>query len=422
MNAVLREELAQRAHALDPPGVDVQALVAQGEKRLRHRRFGAVAGTVLAVALAVGVPAAVVDMRDEPKSVEKPKPPEAPKKDENASARPLVYAQGTVLHVGSKEIDTGLTPAYSHVAAGAVVSPDGATFTGPDECIPASKVMNNLEVTDAGAVFTTYDGQLWFSDGTSVQHIGGVPGKNQLRNGAIADSCGNCMSADAFETDDTGSRVAWLEHASGDQLDLVVYDTAERAVHSRLALPMSPHGYAFLESMYGDHVYWTRYSARGGSRQQLMRTVVAASIHEKATQRMLAAERQGAARLVVGRGPEAQSVTPRDEQSFQVLESRLEPVRFDGDVTNANYFVPVFDPVTGKRLQFRAPEGLQKGNELVVFEWLDDDRFVLSTEPRWVSTERRDIVVCRISTETCEITVRKKPGNWLALPSVGFPG
>ncbi|HSK34834.1 MAG TPA: hypothetical protein VK903_15240, partial [Propionicimonas sp.] len=420
----LRETLARRAHAVDPPGVDVQAVVAQGERRLRHRRFGAVAGTVLAVALAVAVPAVIVDLRDEPKSVEQPKPPEPPERvDEEATARPLVYAEGSILHVGSRAIDTGLTPASSGVAAGAVASPDGPEFSGRDEHIPDSRIMSALYVTDEGAVFTTLDGRVWFSDGTSLQHIGGVAGKNQDRVGAVADRCGNCLSADAVQTDDAGSRVAWLEHARGDQIDLVVYDTADRAVHTRLGLPLLRRGYGFLEDMYGDHVYWTRYTGRDEDRPQLMRTVVSASVHEPATQRMLAAERQGKARtLVVGRGAEAVIVTPQDQQGFQVTRSRLEPVQFDGDVTNANYFVPLFHPVTGERIHLRAPAGLQKTNELVLFEWLDDDRFVLSTEPRWVAIERRDIVVCRLSTERCEITVRKKPGHWLALPVVGFPG
>jgi hypothetical protein len=155
-----------------------------------------------------------------------------------------------------------------------------------------------------------------------------------------------------------------------------------------------------------------------------MRTSVSTSTHEPATRRMLAAERQGRTRtLVVGRGADAAIVSAQDLQGFQVKGSRLEPVRFDHDVTNANYFVPLFDPLTGKRVHLRAPKALERSNEVVLFQWLDDDRFVLSTEPRWFADERRDIVVCRLSTERCEITVRKKPGRWLALPSEwGFPG
>jgi len=75
MTNALRESLARRAHAVEPPPLDVHALVSVGEKRLRRRRFGAVAGSVLAVALAVGVPAVVWELGDEPRSVEQPKPP-----------------------------------------------------------------------------------------------------------------------------------------------------------------------------------------------------------------------------------------------------------------------------------------------------------------------------------------------------------
>jgi len=74
MTNALRESLARHAHAVEPPALDVHALVSVGEKRLRRRRFGAVAGSVLAVTLAVGAPAVVWDLRDEPASVEKPRP------------------------------------------------------------------------------------------------------------------------------------------------------------------------------------------------------------------------------------------------------------------------------------------------------------------------------------------------------------
>jgi hypothetical protein len=407
MTDVLREALARRAQAVDPPRVDVDSLVAVGEKRLRRRRRGAVAGSVLAVALAVGVPAVVWDLRDAPRSVEQPKPPGPPEEvHEEVAVRPLVYAEGSTLHVGSRTIDTGLTP-----------SPGASR-------LPDSRLMRALHVTDDGAVFTTHDGRILFSDGSSVQHIGGVAGRDQLRNGAVADRCGNCLSPEAVQTDDAGSLVVWLEHARGGRFTLVVHDTSVREVTARLDLPLPRGGYVFLEDVYGDHVYWTRHSGPEGASSRLMRTVVSTSTHEPATRRVLAAERQGKARtLVVGAGPEAAITTAQDQQGFQVRGSRLEPVRFDGDVTNANYFVPLFDPVTGKRLHLRAPTGLQKTNEVVLFQWLDDDRFVLSTVPRWVATERRDIVVCRLSTERCEITVAKKPGHWLALPSEwGFPG
>ena len=74
MTNALRESLARHAHAVEPPALDVHALVSAGEKRLRRRRFSAVAGSVLAVALAAGVPAVVWQLGDEPRSVEQPKP------------------------------------------------------------------------------------------------------------------------------------------------------------------------------------------------------------------------------------------------------------------------------------------------------------------------------------------------------------
>lgn len=82
MNDVIREALDQRAHAAEPTALDVNGLVAHGERRLRRRRFGIVAGAALAVALVVAVPALIVDLRDEPRSVEQPKTPIRPKQTE----------------------------------------------------------------------------------------------------------------------------------------------------------------------------------------------------------------------------------------------------------------------------------------------------------------------------------------------------
>ena len=126
MRSSLRESLARQAHAVEPPELDVHALVSVGEGRLRRRRFAAVAGSVLAVALAVGVPTVVWDLGDEPRSVEQPKPPGPPRKVEELGTRPITYGQGRNLHLGNREIDTGLD--FLSVA----VTDDGAALTAID--------------------------------------------------------------------------------------------------------------------------------------------------------------------------------------------------------------------------------------------------------------------------------------------------
>jgi hypothetical protein len=416
MSDVLREALSERADAVDPPRLDTQAVVASGEQRLRRRRLGAVAASVLAVALVVGVPAAVLELRHESRSVEQPEVPTPPEKGDEkvvTGPRPLVYAEGPELHVGDRTLALGKMRA-GHGIVGA--SPDS---------------MVSLHVTDAGAVFATFDGRIWFSDGSSAEHIGTVPGPRR-EPGHTTFVHG--LPQSWIETDDAGSRAAWLEHPSRGRPQLVVYDTAARAVQSRVVLPVPQGvgkaqfpGWEDAESgLYGDHVYWhlvivPRYGSIGPPR--LMRTKLSTGTTERATRRMLAAERYGNPRtLVIGKGAEAEVVTGRDGQAFQRFGSRLEPVRFDHDITNANYRVPAFHPVTGEQLRFRAPARLAESNELVLFQWMDDDRFALSTRPLFGSNERRDLVICRVSTERCEIAVRKGPGAWLLLPEASLPG
>jgi hypothetical protein len=411
MTDVLREMLAERAHAIDAPRMDASALVARGEKRLRHRRLGAVAGSVLAVALAVGGPALVMDLRHEPRSVNQPKPLPPPKKGDDGikpPARPLVYVEGSVLHVGSRQIDTGMTPALVGVQAEAM--------TGHH--VPDSQIMNSLQMTDDGAVFTTLDGRLWFSDGETIVRLWGVPGDDRV-GGVVGD----------VQTESAGSRVAWLAQLNSVQRELVVYDTAEGALLSRVELPGHP---VRIVDMYGDDFYWETTTGRSGNGPGLMRTVLSTSTHESATQGMLAAERQSqtARTLVVGQGEDAQLVSTDgggdpvttadpDDPSFRLSRSRLEAGLFDQEFQDV--VMPIIDPVSGKELRFRAPAHLQI-DKLALFEWFDDDRFVLSTRPALHSAERRDFVMCRKSTEQCEVILRMKPGPWLALPGVGMPG
>jgi hypothetical protein len=64
-------------------------------------------------------------------------PPAEPVRTSQGIVRPLAYGQGQVLHLGDREIDTGLD-------------------------------FLSLDVTDDGAALTTLDGGIWFTDGTEV--------------------------------------------------------------------------------------------------------------------------------------------------------------------------------------------------------------------------------------------------------------
>ena len=223
MTNSLREGLARRARAVEPPAFDVHALVSVGEKRLRRRRFGAVAGSVLAVALAVGVPAVVWDLGEEPRSVEQPKPPGPPRKVEEPGTRPIAYGQGQTLHLGNREIDTGLD-------------------------------FLSVAVTDDGAALTTIDGGIWFADGRTVERIGSTIAL-RVRPRSVSGPAG--MPRDWVITDTAGSLLAWLEYPGQrpDRPELVVYDSARRVVLDRRPIEVPDGGSATVLAIAGRAVF-----------------------------------------------------------------------------------------------------------------------------------------------------------------------
>ena len=59
MNAILRDLLSDRADAAGTPDLDVDELVALGERRVSRRRRAALGDTAAAVALTVGASIAI---------------------------------------------------------------------------------------------------------------------------------------------------------------------------------------------------------------------------------------------------------------------------------------------------------------------------------------------------------------------------
>ncbi len=223
MTNSLRESLARHAHAVEPPTLDVHALISAGEKRLRRRRFGAVAGSVLAVALALGVPAVVWELGDEPRSVKQPNPPEPSRKVDEPGTRPITYGQGQTLLLGNREIDTGLD-------------------------------FLSVAVTDDGAALTTIDGGIWFTDGRTVERIGSTIAP-RVRPRSFSAVAG--LPRDWVITDTAGSLLAWLEYPGQrpDRPELVVYDSARRVVLHRRPIEVGDGGSATVLALAGRAIF-----------------------------------------------------------------------------------------------------------------------------------------------------------------------
>jgi hypothetical protein len=175
MTGLLNDVMHDRADSLGAPELDLDTIVAAGDRRIRRGRVvtglvaAAVAGTVVAGGLAV---TSVLGPRDEPV-------PQAP-----------VIERG---------------PAY---AIDRTVTVGAQSFTVPHR-------VTSLVQTDDGLLYTSPDGRVWLYDGTGSEHIGHAEG-HRLR------------------TDDTGSLAAWTDLAEDGHPQYVVFDTSTRSEVARV--------------------------------------------------------------------------------------------------------------------------------------------------------------------------------------------
>jgi len=377
MTNALRESLTRHAHAVEPPTIDVHALVSVGEKRLRRRRFGAVAGSVLAVALAVGVPTVVWDLGDEPKSVEQPKPPGPPRKVDEPGARPITYGQEQTLHLGNREIDTGLD-------------------------------FLSVAVTDDGAALTTIDGGIWFTDGRTVDRIGSTIAL-RVRPRGVSGPAG--LPRDWVITDTAGSLLAWVEYPGQrpDRPELVVYDSGSRVVLDRRPIEVDGGSAAVLA--VADRAVFLAVSTSGGRPppdSPLRRYDVDTGALEPVDEAEFAAARRGVRRaMVVGPSVEAGRLLLHWEGD------RLVNNPVDRLTVNNSELDDVIDPHTGEQVKLRLPAGYES---VGFVQWLDDTRFTLisyiSVDPGGLLPVG-DLLVCRITEGQCD--VRLDRSTWPTL-------
>ena len=151
---------------------------ALGETARRRARRARVA-TSVAVAVVVAVSATAVFLgRDADRRVE---PAPAP------ITRPLTYADGSTIHYGDQTVD----------AAGPVVE---------------------LDVTDDGVGYRTDDGQIWFTDGSTIDRLGalGETGPGYRDPWPLTSHPGWMLSSNA------GSRLVWFEFPAPGRPEVVV--------------------------------------------------------------------------------------------------------------------------------------------------------------------------------------------------------
>lgn len=352
MNGMLRDLLSERADAAGSPDLDLDGLIAQGERSLTRRRRVAVGATAAAVALAVGTSFALVQVVGDDRSAPPVGPPANPPSnvditpDVTDDARPLTYGVGATVHYGDRVIE-------------AAEDPDG---------------------------LFVFDGGLWFftgeNGGTTTTHLYYTDGSSEPVEIA--------RGIDRPTPGQVGSLLVWLE---GD--DVVIYDTDVPDVVARVPLNGRRLGNPIIP--LEDAVHWREYddSAESISDGRSVRYDLSTGSRtrvSRADERAAEARAAGPPRLVVGSADSELSV-----EHFEVIDSRLE-TRASGSGAPP----PVFVAATGERLRVSVPDGYD-GEAMGVFQWLDEDRFALVVLgiAGIGNAPTGDLLVCRISAGRC---------------------
>lgn len=319
--------------------------------RHRDRRTAVAAAALSAVAVvAVTATAVVLGPDEDPRPVEPPR-------IEEPTTRPLTYADGATVHLGGRTVE----------AAGPVVE---------------------LDVTDAGAVFRTVDGRIWFTDGSSTDQIGelGEPGPVYT-----ADTWPPTVHDGWVVSTHTGSVAAWFEFPRVGQGWVVAHDTAtgEQLGRARVALD---DGGAFPASVTAEAVYWFGDTGPDADAVPDVRFDLAsgeqAPVSEGALQDQLRAE--GPARTVlIGRNrPE---VTDGTDRNFAITKGRVVP--------QGEQPLVATDGATGRPFEFEAPPGLPATLGVWLTQWLDDTSVTLVAQ----LPEGDQVLGCRTDTGACEV-------------------
>jgi hypothetical protein len=360
VNADLHTLLTKRADSIDPPVFDPKAVEVRGELLARRRNRLAAAATALVLVLVLGTSALLLGLDDRTAPSPAPEPAQPVP---SVGSRPVTYGQGQVLHLGDREFDTHL---------------DFLT----------------LDLTDEGAALTTLDGSIWFTDGTTVERIGGTLGGKASAN-AVTWTSGRPRDWVVSGTD--GSLLAWVEYPGRnlDSPELVVYDAASRSVVSREPLEVPAQTSVSVLTIVERRVF-----LESSSSSLAPLTLLRYDVDSGALQRVGAAAVEDARRSE----PRALVVGPSAGQGNLLSweGSRGAPTTVGALEVQDSHVDGVFDPTTGEPISLEVDAG-RDGARLWFTQWLDDERFVLvsSSEPYGAPTG--DLLVCSIGAGRCDL-------------------
>ena len=377
MNTTDLRALADRAEGVDGHR-DTRLLEVHERIGVARRRRRALAASGSVAVAAIAVVTAIAFRPTAERTTPAPDPTPTPSVPtpvvEDTIDRPLTYAVGQTIHYGDKVVDTG-------------------------------RPIAQVDITDAGVVFLTADGELWFTDGSKPWLIEKGSGTYDERL--------------EVPTAATGSRIAWLRSEGTMPDEVVVYDVATRKVvftgpagasvwpdfdtsqpESQVQVLTADQVIAYYSDTFYNgrdvgQVRYVSYDLGTGRRTEL-------SFDEFDDVAVSLPTRTLGWRSRTG---DPDNLLRGSTDSYQVRDDVLTVRVFDDSVGTWRVADPV-DPVTGEVLHIRAPAALADGSELRLFQWLDDGVFAMV---RMVTQTNRDVgdlvVVCTVADLSCEVAV-----------------
>jgi hypothetical protein len=355
MTDLLKDVMTERAAAVPPAALDLEAIVRTGNRRIRRRRVAgaAVAVTALAGGVLYGIPTQDSSL-----------PPAGPP---SFTERRVTYGAGDRIHYG----DT-------------VISLDGHR-------------MASFVQTDSGFVFVEQSGDVYLADGLEVTKIG--TGNRYQRLAA----------------DDTGSWVGWVDYQRVPEF--VVYDAGTRrellrtsegntsgmtANDNRARLVAIDDGVVYFRAAAG--IY--SWKLDPGEVRLVKPGAGASWLDDIAGGRFAFQQRD----LVVSTNLNA--TTPVLDGSWaQLSPSGTRVATEQGDSKGeANL---LYDAETGRFLgRTRSDEGHRI---VLLYQWIDDESFVAVGSMK-SDDSPVDLLTCTVTSLSCKVTVRNvAPGFGAAI-------
>ena len=360
-----------------------QALRETARRRARRAR---VATTVAVAASLVAVTATTVYLgRAADREVEPAPPLPAP------SSRPLTYADGRTIHYGEHTVE----------ADGAVVE---------------------LDVTDYGVGFRTDDGQIWFTDGSTIDPLGAL---GETGPGYGDDKWPLTTRPGWMLSSNSGSRLVWFEFPAPDEPEVVVYDTGTGQEVARDAVGLQP-GHTAMPTLVSDRfVYWVKDADPQAFPSELnqFRYDPQTREHSRTTEVELLADLDGdaALRSVRLKGDDRAEADPGFHYSDGMgLQMGLDLKK---DVAGVDGVAPVgpgdqkAEDVNGQPFVFQPPRDYtDKSGVAWLVQWLDDDTVVVFSP----LPQRTDLITCHLETKTCDVAGSAPAG--IVAPDFGSSG